>query len=252
MKYIQQAANLNCLWARLMVEELVRQGIDYFCIAPGSRSSPLALAVAEHSRTQSFIHFDERGLGFYALGLASAAKKPCVVITTSGTAAANLLPSVIEASKKKIPIIYLTADRPPELRFTGANQTIDQVDIFGKFVRWFFDMPCPAAEIPASFILTTIDQAIAKAKGELNGPVHLNCMFREPLAPTKIKFESDYLALLNRWLKNQQPYTNYIISEKHPVLADLRSTAKRINKLKFGIIAVGKLSSKDDKKAVLK
>ena len=155
--------NINFLWSSLIVEELIRNGVDYFCLAPGSRSSPLAVAVAENPKAKSFIHFDERGLGFYALGMTSATKQPCAIITTSGTAVANLFPSIIEASKKKLPLIILTADRPPELRFTGANQTIDQVKIFGDYVRFFFDLPTPTEDIRPEFVLTTIDQAVARA-----------------------------------------------------------------------------------------
>src|SRR5205814_8177483 len=109
---------------------------DYFCIAPGSRSSPLTVPAAQHKKVKTLVHFDERGLAFHALGYASATKKPVVLICTSGTAAANFFPAVIEASKKKVPLIVLTADRPPELRATGAVQTIDQANLFGKYAKF--------------------------------------------------------------------------------------------------------------------
>ena len=127
--------NINHCWAGLMVEELTRLGADYFCVAPGSRSSPLVIAVAQNKNAKSFVHFDERGLSFHAMGYAAATDKPAVLICTSGTAAANFFPAVIEASKKKLPLIVLTADRPPELRQTGAAQTIDQVGIFRQIHR---------------------------------------------------------------------------------------------------------------------
>src|SRR5208283_1917503 len=104
-------------------------------------------------------HFDERGLAFHAMGYAAAAQKPAVLICTSGTAAANFFPAVIEASKKKLPLIILTADRPPELRATGAMQTIDQAGLYGKYPQWATDMPCPDTKIPPEFVLTTTDQA---------------------------------------------------------------------------------------------
>ena len=157
---LTKASHFNHLWAKLIIEECIRQGCTYFCVSPGSRSTPLALAVAEHSQAQAHIHFDERASGFHALGYATATQKPAVIITTSGSAVGNLFPAVIEASKKKIPLLILTADRPPELRFTGANQTIDQVKIFGTYVRWFFDLPCPTEEISPAQVLTTIDQAL--------------------------------------------------------------------------------------------
>ena len=194
---IHKTPNINYLWTNLIVEEFIRNGVEYFCISPGSRSSPLAMAVAAYPKAKSFVHFDERGTAFHALGYASAAKKPCVLISTSGTAAANMFPAIIEASKKKVPLIVMTADRPPELRFTGGNQTIDQVKIFGDYVRWFFDLPCPTTDIKPEMILTTIDQAVSKSKGELKGPVHINCMFRDPLSPARKEYRrATYLSTL--------------------------------------------------------
>ncbi|MCA9407814.1 MAG: 2-succinyl-5-enolpyruvyl-6-hydroxy-3-cyclohexene-1-carboxylate synthase, partial [Candidatus Omnitrophica bacterium] len=152
--------NLNLLWATLIVEELIRNGVDYFCISPGSRSAPLTIAIAQNKKTVSLIHCDERGSAFHALGYSAATGKPCAVVTTSGSALGNLFPAVIEASKKKVPLILLTADRPPELRFTGANQTIDQVKFFGEYVRWSFDLPTPTKDIPPQFLLTTCDQLV--------------------------------------------------------------------------------------------
>lgn len=250
-----KSPDINCLWASLIVEELIRNGIDYFCVAPGSRSSPLAAAVALNPRARSFVHFDERGLAFHALGYGSAARRACAVITTSGTAAANLFPAVIEASKKKVPLIVLTADRPPELRAAGANQTIDQVKIFGDYVRWQFDMPCPTADIPPGFVLTTIDQAVFRANGELKGPVHINCMYREPLFDGRdrpIPVPAD----LKDWQNARTPYTSYFRSgdtylyskEKRYVSPEI---AKKICGIKRGIIVVGKLAGAREQKSVL-
>jgi 2-succinyl-5-enolpyruvyl-6-hydroxy-3-cyclohexene-1-carboxylate synthase len=139
--------NLNHLWGSLIVEELVRCGVQHFFIAPGSRSTPLVLGVAENTAAVSHIHYDERGLAYFAMGLTSSTGNPTCIIATSGTAVANFLPAIVEASKKKIPLIVLTADRPPELRSSGANQTIDQVKIYGDYVRFVFDMPCPTKDI---------------------------------------------------------------------------------------------------------
>jgi len=172
--------NINHLWGTLIIEELSRLGVDYFCVAPGSRSSPLVIALAQNKNIKSLVHFDERGLGFHAMGYAAATGKPAVLICTSGTAAANFFPAVIEASKKKLPLIILTADRPPELRQTGAVQTIDQVGIFGKYTQWATDMPCPDVQIAPGFVLTTMDQAWYQAVRN-RGVVHVNCMYRPPL-----------------------------------------------------------------------
>src|SRR5450631_3582185 len=146
--------NINHCWGTLIIEELSRLGVDYFCVASGSRNSPLVIALAQNKGLKSFVHFDERGLGFHAMGYSAAAKKAAVLICTSGTAAANFFPAVIEASKKKLPLIVITADRPPELRQTGAVQTIDQVSLFGKYIQWATDMPCPDTKINPQFVLT--------------------------------------------------------------------------------------------------
>jgi 2-succinyl-5-enolpyruvyl-6-hydroxy-3-cyclohexene-1-carboxylate synthase len=169
---------MNISWAKEILHQLVLQGVDYFCLAPGSRSTPLAFAVSEDPRVKSLVHYDERGVAFHALGYAKATQKPVALISTSGTAVGNFLPAIMEASNSRVPLIVLTADRPPELRDVNANQTVDQVKVFHNFVRWQYDLPCPDAKLPKRFLSTTIGQAIHRAK---TGPVHLNCMFREPL-----------------------------------------------------------------------
>lgn len=243
--------NANHLWSSLIIEELIRNGIEYFCLAPGSRSSPLAVAVATNPRAKSFVHFDERALAFHALGYASATRKACAVITTSGTAAANLFPAIIEASKKKLPLVILTADRPPELRYTGASQTIDQVKMFGEYVRWQFDMPCPTTDIPANFVLTTIDQAVFRANGELKGPVHLNCMYREPLFKNGREQACLFPTDLKRWQNARTPYTSYFRSGDTYKRYVSPETIQKIRGIKKGIIVVGKLAGKRERKSVL-
>ncbi len=254
-----KSPNLNHLWSSLIIEELIRNGVEYFCLSPGSRSTPLAIAVAENPRAKSFVHFDERGTAFHALGYVSAAQRPAAVITTSATAAANLLPAVVEASKKKLPLIILTADRPPELRAVGANQTIDQIKIFGEYVRFFFDLPCPTTDIPPSFVLTTIDQAVFRANGELKGPVHLNCMFREPLFE-KVGNGLPVLAArprkpfpmeLKHWQNARAPYTSYVTAQKKIDANTINAIARKIHGIKQGIIVAGKLAGAREQKSVL-
>ncbi|HPC10479.1 MAG TPA: thiamine pyrophosphate-binding protein, partial [candidate division Zixibacteria bacterium] len=140
--------NLNSLWAEAAVEELVRCGVRLFCLCPGSRSTPLTAAAARHEAARKIVHFDERGAAFCALGYARATEKPAAVVVTSGTAAANLYPAVIEAAMDGVPLLVLTADRPPELRASGANQTIDQTKLYADYPRWFFDLPCSSRETP--------------------------------------------------------------------------------------------------------
>ena len=158
----------------------MRHDTRCFCISPGSRSTPLTSAVADNPRANQVICYDERAAAYYALGHARATRLPAALICTSGTAAANYLPAVIEASVEQIPLLLMTADRPPELQDTGANQAINQTHLFGTHVRWYFDPGCPGPEFPAEALLTTIDHAIFKTHFPLSGPVHLNFPFREP------------------------------------------------------------------------
>ncbi|MEZ6118567.1 MAG: 2-succinyl-5-enolpyruvyl-6-hydroxy-3-cyclohexene-1-carboxylic-acid synthase [Pirellulaceae bacterium] len=168
----------NAAWSVQAIDRCVRQGIRHFFVAPGSRCTPLTMAVAQHANLTVTQHFDERALAFACLGYGKATRVPGVFICTSGTAVANALPAVVEASQEEIPMLLLTADRPPELRGTGANQTIDQVHIFGSYVRQFCDIPCPQ---DASF--ESLDNMLsAGIDAASDGPVHLNCMFREPFA----------------------------------------------------------------------
>ncbi|MCK5221555.1 MAG: 2-succinyl-5-enolpyruvyl-6-hydroxy-3-cyclohexene-1-carboxylic-acid synthase, partial [Candidatus Aminicenantes bacterium] len=245
---IEKIPNINYLWSGLIIEELARNGAQRFCIAPGSRSTPLTISAAENDKVQKTIHYDERGLGFYALGISSGGKGPAVLISTSGTAVANFLPAVIEASKKKVPLILLTADRPPELRKTGALQTIDQAGIFGSYVKWDFDLPVPDINIKPEAVLTTIDQAIFMATSGTPGPVHINCMFREPLAPEESGGEwRKGLDLNKKWVQSGDPYTKYISPGDSFSIDDLKEIAEIINRSKKGIIVAGKLKDNEGK-----
>ncbi|MCB1067153.1 MAG: 2-succinyl-5-enolpyruvyl-6-hydroxy-3-cyclohexene-1-carboxylic-acid synthase [Simkania sp.] len=172
---------MNEKWAREMIQELVHQGIKTFCIAPGSRSTPLTLAAAEHPDAETIVHYDERGLAFHALGIAKGGKGVALIVT-SGSALGHLLPAVMEAHHDHIPLVLLTADRPPELRDTGANQTTDQVGFFHPFVRFQKDLPCPDPKIPEGVIGKMIAQGVASAMHAPKGPIHFNCMYRKPLA----------------------------------------------------------------------
>jgi len=172
--------NYNQIWGELIIEELVRHGTQCFCISPGSRSTPLTLAVAKNPRAKSLVFFDERAASYFALGHARGSRRPAVLICTSGTAVANYLPAVIESSVEQIPLLVLTADRPPELQDSGANQAINQTHIFGKYTRWFFDPGCPNPDFKLEALLSTIDHAIFKTLHPISGPVHINFQFREP------------------------------------------------------------------------
>ena len=201
--------NINLLWASLFIEELIRHGISDFCIAPGSRSTPLTLAAAKHPNAKTHVHFDERGLGFLALGLSQASAKPVVVIVTSGTAVANLYPAVIEAKQSHIPLIIISADRPPELIDCTANQAIEQHKIFADYPVFFCQIPSPTTSIKSNFLLTTIDQGLFQ-QGMTLGPIHFNMAFTEPFYPQNETIDfSAYLSSLKGWETHQSPFTVY-------------------------------------------
>jgi 2-succinyl-5-enolpyruvyl-6-hydroxy-3-cyclohexene-1-carboxylate synthase len=169
------------------VDELARCGVTDACTSPGSRSTPLVLALARHPHLRAHSHIDERSSGFFAIGAAKASGRPVALACTSGTAAANLAPAVIEAAEARVPLIVLTADRPPELREIGAGQTIDQIKLYGGAVRWFFEVGNhETSDERIAWIRALACRAYAiAAGGERPGPVHLNWPLREPLVPPR-------------------------------------------------------------------
>jgi 2-succinyl-5-enolpyruvyl-6-hydroxy-3-cyclohexene-1-carboxylate synthase len=177
--------HFNSVFAIHFIQYLVDLGVTNFCIAPGSRSTPLAVAIARHPKTDETIFFDERSAAFFALGLSKSTLNVTVLLTTSGTAVANAFPAIIEANQSNIPLLIISADRPPELRKNGANQSIDQIKLFSDQVRFFFDFPCPSNEFNPKKLASTLSHSIAIAKNS-SGPVHLNCPFREPLEPISV------------------------------------------------------------------
>lgn len=178
----------NRAWGQLLVNGLCQLGADRFFLSPGARSAPLAAALSGHHVTT---HYDERGMAFAALGWAMATGRPAVCVTTSGSAVANLLPACVEAFHSNVPLIFLTADRPPELRGTGANQTIHQPGLFGGFVRYAVDLPCAQDVGAVSRLSNVLSQVVAIAMGGQSGPVHLNVPIREPLLESGVAAVDD-------------------------------------------------------------
>jgi len=174
----------NTVWARSLLDELARAGLREVIVAPGSRSTPLVMAAAADERLRVRVHLDERACGFFALGVGKATARPAAVVTTSGTAVANLYPAVVEASQAGVPLIVLSADRPHRLRGADANQAIDQVRIFGTYPRAFFELAEPSLDSRALKHLRGLAaRAWASACGHGAGPVHINVPFDKPLEP---------------------------------------------------------------------
>jgi len=244
---IKNFANLNALWSYLIIEELIRRGIKNFVISPGSRSTPLVMAVAVNPAANKKIHYDERGAAFFALGLSKATSKSTVLICTSGTAVANYYPAIVEAYQESVPLIILSADRPAALRDTGANQTINQVEIFGKYTEMFIDLPCPDESISPEFVLNTV----AKLIDNIHGPVHMNCMYDEPLAPVKKAFDKKYMLPVTEWFSSGRPYTESKKQDQIPVLSEINKFKSEMADAQNGLIIVGRLKNQQEKNGVI-
>ncbi len=250
---IGDAPNIASLWSELIVEELIRHGVTAFHLAPGSRSAPLAVAVARNPRARWRMHFDERGMGYHALGEAAARGRPSVLVCTSGTAVANLFPAVVEAARAHVPLVLLTADRPPELQATGANQTIDQTRIFGDYAKWSVVLPTPTLDVAPEVLLTTVGQAVYRCVGAPAGPVHLDCPFREPLAPSPTGQDfSTYLSSVRGWRNGDGPYTTYGEPISGSDSGILKQVLARIDQTRHGVLVVGKLSSREESEAAMR
>ena len=176
--------NTNTLWASVLVGTLARLGLSTAVISPGSRSTPLTVAFASHAQIEAIPVLDERSAAFFALGIAKRTGNPVALVCTSGTAGANYFPAIIEARESQVPLLVFTADRPPELRDCASGQTIDQQKLFGDFPNAYTELAIPAADLTLlRYLRQTLVQAWRQALSPTPGPVHLNCPFRDPLAP---------------------------------------------------------------------
>lgn len=205
---MNQNSTFNRAWAKVVLNAVLRYGVQHFCIAPGSRSTPLtleALTLQSQNLAECHSHFDERGLGFFALGIAKSTQQPVAIIITSGTAVANLLPAVVEASLTHQKLIVISADRPPELIGCGANQAIEQPRIFGNYPIAEVNLPKPNADFSASWLAANVEQACAKQERS-GGVVHINAPFAEPLyeANEQDVINHPWLTSVQRWLNQPQ------------------------------------------------
>jgi 2-succinyl-5-enolpyruvyl-6-hydroxy-3-cyclohexene-1-carboxylate synthase len=236
------STNSNTALASAMVEELARCGVRRAAIAPGSRSTPLALALWRQPAIEVVVIVDERSAGFFALGAAQSSGRPSAVLSTSGTAAANLHPAVCEADEAAVPLIVLTADRPPELRGIGAGQTIDQLKLYGSAVRWFCEVGTHDADDTGLLHCRSVAcRAYAAARGEPRpGPVHLNVAFRDPLGPEPHRADVTATAPLAVDGRGERPLTAVASDPPRPQDALLDEIAERIAASPRGLIVAGR------------
>lgn len=249
------APNPSTAQARVLVDELARAGVRHVVISPGSRSAALAIAFHEDPRVSAHVHLDERSAAFVALGIGRASAMPAAVVVTSGTAVANLLPAVIEADHGGVPLIVLTADRPPELRATGANQTIDQVGRFGGSVRFAVDLG--VAEDRPDAVATwrsTMARSVAAARGIGGppGPVHVNVPTREPTVPVpddgRHRAEPFVTPIDGRG--RDRPWVEVDVAVRTPNGALLDAFAERCAGIEQGLLVVGGDASVDGRPAL--
>jgi 2-succinyl-5-enolpyruvyl-6-hydroxy-3-cyclohexene-1-carboxylate synthase len=217
---------------RAFVEELVRAGLREAVLCPGSRSTPLALAIAAHSGLRTTVLLDERSAGYVALGMARTSGHAVALLGTSGTAVVNFAPAVVEASQARVPLVVLTADRPLELRDRGAPQTIDQVGLYGRHVKWATELPLPdGGPETLAHVRAVAGRAVAVAQAGPAGPVHLNAPFREPLVPD---------GRLGPWPELQAaPFTEAVAGPRRLSEAEIEVLATRIGDRPRGLIVAG-------------
>ncbi|MCH9611569.1 MAG: 2-succinyl-5-enolpyruvyl-6-hydroxy-3-cyclohexene-1-carboxylate synthase [Chlamydiia bacterium] len=226
----------NNRWSNLIVKQLVQHGVRHFCIAPGSQSTGLVLAVADHPLTIKHVHFDERGLGYFALGIARAQNEPVAIITTSGSAVANLLPAIIEADKGHIPLLILSADRNISLHDCGANQTIDQLSMLTPYVRHQRTLPSVAEEQRDEFVAAAISEAIFQATNQDRGPVHLNIPYKKPLFDESVPHLVDDLPIHMSIQANKPTFDPQ----------QIQSLQERFSGVEKGMILVGEMQELEE------
>lgn len=228
----------NAAYAAAFVDELARSELRHACVSPGSRSTPLAVALARHPRIRVWTHVDERSAAFFALGMAKAARMPVALLCTSGTAAANYYPAVIEARYARVPLVVLTADRPPELRENGAPQAIDQLGLYGRHAKEFHDMAAPDDSPDLLRYARLMGcRAMARAASRPAGPVHLNFPFREPLLPASAEMAD--LRPDEGGRPGGTPWTRVTPGVLHPEPGTVARLAGELRETQRGLIVCG-------------
>lgn len=237
--------NPTYAYVAAFVDELARSGVKNVVVCPGSRSTPLAYGFAANPAIKVWMEYDERSAGFFALGMAKTSQRPVALVCTSGTAAANFMPAVVEAHHSRIPLLVLTADRPPELRDNGAPQAIDQLRIYGAYAKWFVEMALPEASNEVlRYARTIAGRAVGTAAASPAGPVHLNMPFREPLTPAPIpgqplpaEADRDPVAWYGR--AGNQPYVKLLQAPRSLEWGDIENIYAELAGIEKGLIICG-------------
>jgi 2-succinyl-5-enolpyruvyl-6-hydroxy-3-cyclohexene-1-carboxylate synthase len=231
----------NSLWCSVLVETLFRCGVRQAVCSPGSRSTPLVFALARHGGIEAVPVLDERSAGFFALGLARQTRRPVVLVCTSGTAGANYFPAIIEARESGVPLLVITADRPPEMRECSSGQTIDQQKIFGSQVVWYHELAVPEPRLELlRYVRQMAAHACGRTLGPVAGPVHLNAPFRDPLPPIENESARGLTpAMGENFLNGIDP----VRLQAAPAVLRLAGGAR-------GVIVAGTYAASDDKACV--
>ena len=241
---MERPENATYAYVGVLIDELVRSGVQHLCLCPGSRSTPLAISAARHPGMRVWTLIDERCAGFFALGMARALREPVAVLSTSGTAPANFFPAVIEARYGRVPLVVLTADRPRELRDCGAPQTIDQIRLFGEHAKWCVDVAEPEATPDLlRYARTLACQAVAIARADPSGPVHLNVPLRDPLVPLlaadEVPETGSPAAALLEGRDAGRPFTSVSPAPRPPDAGAVEELARELGRRKRGVIVCG-------------
>ncbi len=226
----------------VVIEELRRCGVEMFCVSPGARAIPLILALQDHPTVMTKLCNDERSAAFWAQGAAKAGRLLCLVCT-SGTAAANYLPAVVEATMSGTPLLVLTTDRPFELHYARANQTLPQRELFTPFVQTVFDIPAPEQQLHLHSLLGNLDQAVFETQ-RTGRPVHLNLAYRKPFVEATFRvadLPSEELDALQRWQARGTPYCTYLQAQPRLAAADVQQLAERLKAAPHIVCVAGPL-----------
>ncbi|MEE6130616.1 2-succinyl-5-enolpyruvyl-6-hydroxy-3-cyclohexene-1-carboxylic-acid synthase [Priestia sp. GS2] len=228
------------------VDELAKLGVNHVVVSPGSRSTPIAMLMSEHEKIKVHLNIDERSAGFFALGMAKAKNQPVALVCTSGTAAANYFPAVVEAYYSRVPLLVITADRPHELREVGAPQAINQQYLFSHYAKWFVDTALPkATEEPIRYIRTLAGRAVSLSASGPKGPVHINMPLREPIVPN--------LSLENLWSLHERENSYVSFDEGKSMLSSqaFEHIGQFIKDETKGLIICGDQLNSEDKQAIV-